>query len=89
MVRKICDDSRLTMDRESEASVTGPAESGHSGCLTIAAHGSTYSDLKWYVKVYRSTWVRMGERLESRTSSIPMASSPLLARTSIGENIIP
>jgi hypothetical protein len=39
MVRRICDDSRLTMDRESEASVTGPVESGHAGCLTVAAQG--------------------------------------------------
>jgi hypothetical protein len=46
MVRRICDDSRLTMDRESEVSVTGPVESGHAGCLTVAAHGSTYSNLK-------------------------------------------
>jgi hypothetical protein len=71
MVRVICDDSRLTMDRELEAGVTRP------GLAILVVLRSQRMSLRTAIWSGMSMYiVRLGrecERFESRTSSVSMA----------------
>jgi hypothetical protein len=75
MVRRICDDSRLTMDRELEAGVTRP---GLGKLVVLRSLRMSLRTVIWSgMSIHRSSWARVGEITGSHTSSVSMADDML------------